>query len=416
MIPVIVLDGHLKSALSIVRSLGQKNIQVFVGAERKTGMALHSKYAKGTFIYPSPYADQDGFVRTVKAEAVRLGGKPVIYACSDATLLSLYNARETLDEYATLVFPEEKSMEIAFDKGGTYSLARVSSVPTITTHLPATLEEVEHLAKDLVYPVVLKPRHSVIWKAAKGIFGSATFVHAPAELLIVFSDYREKAGEAPLVQPYIEGEEYGVEMLTEEGKPYAMVTHHRLRSLSPTGGASVLKETMEEGDVRSQLEAYATVLVEKLSWTGPIMVEFKIDSDTREPLLMEINGRFWGSLPLSVFSGVDMPYLYYRAVTEDEIPKEVVRGKDGVVSNHFLGGALHLARVLFARDKMRARAYPKRLQAFKDFFRTPKGTYSDVWSLSDPKPALFEVIDMIKKHLWKQTVRKSGGLSQDLAR
>ena len=399
--PAIVLDGHLKSALSIVRSLGQKNIPVYVGSERKTGMALHSKYVSGKFMYPSPYRDQDAFVRTIKAEAVRLGGKPVIYACSDATLLLLYEARESLEEYVTLVFPEERSMEIAFDKGGTYSLARVSSVPTMTTHLMETREEVERLAKDLVYPVVVKPRHSVIWKDGKGIFGSARFVHTPEELLVAFSNYREKTAEAPLIQPYIEGEEYGVEMLVEVGKPYAMVTHHRLRSLSPTGGASVLKETMEEGEVRTQLEAYATLLVEKLSWTGPVMVEFKIDSDTREPLLMEINGRFWGSLPLSVFSGVDMPYLYYKAVTENEIPKEMVHGKEGVVSNHFLGGVLHLIRVLFARDKMRARAYPKRLHALRDFFRTPKGTHSDVWSFSDPKPAFFEIVDMIKKYLWK---------------
>jgi predicted ATP-grasp superfamily ATP-dependent carboligase len=403
--PAIVLDGHVKSALSIVRSLGQKNIPVYVGSERKTAMALHSKYVSGKFMYPSPYNERDAFVRTIKAEAVRLGGKPVIYACSDATLLLLYEARESLEAYVTLVFPEERSMEIVFDKGGTYSLARVSSVPTITTHLMETREEVERLAKDLVYPVVVKPRHSVIWKDGKGIFGSAQFVHTPEELLVAFSNSREKTGVAPLIQPYVEGEEYGVEMLAEEGRPYAMVTHHRLRSLSPTGGASVLKETIENGEVRKQLEENATILVEKLSWTGPIMVEFKIDSDSREPLLMEINGRFWGSLPLSVFSGVDMPYLYYRAVTLNEISKEIVRGKERIVSNHFLGSALHLMRVLFARDKMRARAYPKRLQALKDFFRTPKGTFADVWSLRDPKPAFFEIIDILNK-MWHSSKQK----------
>ena len=100
-----------------------------------------------------------------------------------------------------------------------------------------------------------------------------------------------------------------------------------------------------------------------------------------------------------------MPYLYYKAVIEHEIPKEIVRGRAGIVSNHFLGGVLHLMRVLFARDKMRARAYPKRLQALKDFFNTPKGTYSDVWSWSDPKPALFEIIDIISK-MWYSPKRK----------
>ena len=101
-----------------------------------------------------------------------------------------------------------------------------------------------------------------------------------------------------------------------------------------------------------------------------------------------------------------MPYLYYKAVTVNEIPKELVRGRAGVTSNHILGGILHLVRVFFARDKMRARAYPKRLHALRDFFRTPKGTYSDVWSLHDPKPAFFEVIDILSK-LWDKRTRSS---------
>ncbi len=399
--PVLVLDGHLKSALAVVRSLGEKEIPTVVGAERSTGMALHSRYTSQRFVYPAPLEDQSAFVRYVKAEAVRIGGKPIVYALSDATYTALYAHRVELAPYMHLVYPSDSSVEMVFDKAATYSFAKVHGVQTVESYPIFGNADIDRLKDTLVFPLVVKPRQSVSWKNNQGNFGSARFVFSLEDLKTLYAHTVTVTGEAPLVQKYTEGDEYGVEFLAHEGIPYAVTVHKRLRSLSPAGGASVLKETLEEGEVKNQLESYATLLVQKLKWTGPIMVEFKVDSDTREPLLMEINGRFWGSLPLSVFSGVDMPYLYFRALTVDEIPHELVRGRTGVVSRHFLGDLRHLLRVFFAHDPMRSRRYPKRFEALKDFFRTPKGTYADVWSIHDPKPAFFEVADMIKKYIWK---------------
>lgn len=389
----IILDGHLKSALTCVRSLGKTGVTISVGAERKTGMALHSRYVSARFTYPSPYAHQDAFIRAVKREAQRLGGKPVVYAFSDATYLSLYMHREELADCMTLVFPNTTSVEIAFDKAATYSLARVSGIPTITTYTPETKEEVSQLGDTLAYPVVIKTRRSVTWKDGKGVFGSAIFIHNKSELQKTFSTLKETLGESPLIQKLILGEEYGVEMLAKEGDVYARIVHHRIRSLSPTGGASVLKETLYDGELKNLLEEYAKILVTKLAWSGPIMVEFKVDSDSREPYLMEINGRFWGSLPLSIFAGVDVPYLYYLHAVKGDVPQEVIVARDRVVSNHFLGDVRHLLRVFFTRDLMRKILYPKRLSALRDFIRLPRETKSDVWSFRDPKPAFFEVVD-----------------------
>jgi len=401
----IILDGQLKSALACVRSLGKAGVTVSVGAERETGMALHSQHASARFTYPSPYTHQDAFIRAVKREAQRLGGKPVVYAFSDATYLSLYSHRTDLWEYMTLVFPNATSVEIAFDKAATYSLARVSGVPTITTYTPETKEEVSQLSETIEYPAVIKTRRSVTWKDGKGIFGSAVFVHNKHELQKIFATLKQSLGEAPLIQKLILGEEYGVEMLAKDGAVYALLTHHRIRSLFPTGGSSVLKETMYAGDLKDTLEEYAKTLVTKLMWSGPIMVEFKVDSDSREPYLMEINGRFWGSLPLSVFAGVDAPYLYYLQATSTTLPQELVVARDGVVSRHFFGDVLHLIRVLFKRDPMRKLLYPKRRKALRDFLSLPRGTKSDVWSFRDPKPAFFEVVDYFNR-LWHNKKRK----------
>jgi predicted ATP-grasp superfamily ATP-dependent carboligase len=393
----LILDGNLKSALAVVRSLGERGVSIAVGAERETCMALHSRYATSIFVYPAPLEGQHAFVDAVKNEAIRLGGKPVVYAFSDATVLALYSHRADLCEYMTLIFPEETSVEIAFDKSATYSLARVSGVPTITTYVPEREEEVHHLAPTLSYPVVMKTRRSVTWKDGKGVFGTATFIHSEAELILRFGEIQERVGESPIVQNLVFGEEYGVEMIAHKGKSFGVVTHHRIRSLSPTGGAGVLKEILDEGDLRNSLETYAKTLVSKLKWSGPIMVEFKVDSDSRVPYLMEINGRFWGSLPLSVASQVDIPHLYYEYAQSGKIPQGIFIPREGTATRHFFGDVRHLIRVFFSRDKMRPHLYPKRMTALRNFFSLPPGTISDVWSWSDPKPAFFELIDIFNK-------------------
>jgi predicted ATP-grasp superfamily ATP-dependent carboligase len=336
----------------------------------------------------------------VRAEAIRLGGKPVVYALSDATYLSLYAVRESLKDDMTLVFPDSKSVEIAFDKAATYSIARVSNVPTITTHMPVTTEEVERLGMTLSYPSVIKPRKSVSWQEGKGVFGSAEYVHTKEELMSAYTRLCEVCGEPPLVQERITGEEYGVEMIAHEGKPLALVAHRRIRSLSPTGGASVLKEVAPHGALFDMLTTYARKLTLELKWEGPIMVEFKVDSDTRTPKLMEINGRFWGSLPLSVAAGVDMPFLYYLLATGGDYHNMQAEPKEGVLTRHFLGDVRHLLHVLIPGGRMRKYGYPSRREALRAFLSLPRGTTSDVWSWSDPIPAFYEVIDAIKK-LWK---------------
>ena len=58
-----------------------------------------------------------------------------------------------------------------------------------------------------------------------------------------------------------------------------------------------------------ELLARSRALLDRFEWNGVAMIEYKIDEATGTPYLMEINGRFWGSLQLAVDAGVDFPAL-----------------------------------------------------------------------------------------------------------
>jgi predicted ATP-grasp superfamily ATP-dependent carboligase len=84
-----------------------------------------------------------------------------------------------------------------------------------------------------------------------------------------------------------------------------------LREFPITGGPSVYRRS-ELPD--PELAASSLKLLRAMNWEGVAMVEFRQDQKSKQAVLMEVNGRFWGSLPLAVHAGVNFPYLLYRSM------------------------------------------------------------------------------------------------------
>ena len=113
------------------------------------------------------------------------------------------------------------------------------------------------------------------------------------ELITILDDVFKKSGKMPLIQEYIHGDGYGVEILCNHGEQRAIFMHRRLREYPVTGGASTLRESVYNEKVKN----IALDLMRDLEWHSVAMVEFKLDEKDGMSKLMEINGRFWGSLP-----------------------------------------------------------------------------------------------------------------------
>ncbi|MBU1730243.1 ATP-grasp domain-containing protein, partial [Patescibacteria group bacterium] len=347
----IILDGHLKSALATTRSLGKKGVQVTTAAERGTAMSLRSRYSARRFVYPSPLTEPQAFVQAIISLAKKVGGMPVIYAFSDETFLLISKNRKEIQKYATLLLSSEESVDVAFDKKKTLALAKKLNIPQIESiqglPLNSSVPIVQGLSlnnifRAMSYPAVIKPQSSCVWKDGVGIKGTAEYVFTSDELYVRASALYKKTGKYPLAQTFIKGDEYGIEMLCQKGRIVAQVAHKRIRSLSPTGGAAVVKKTIYNNKSADEMESAARKIVEELNWDGVMMIEFKNDEQDNTLKLVEINGRFWGSLPLAIFAGVDFPYLFFKQCgglvdTGDEDVNDMLNTQcqTNIISRHF---------------------------------------------------------------------------------
>ena len=289
-----------------------------------------------------------------------------------------------------------QNFEIAFDKARTLDLAWKLGVAIPETYRCASERHFSALLREVKYPLVVKPRRSVTWKGEGGAHRTARFAFSPEEVRKQCATLLARTGEFPIIQDFVYGEEAGVEFLCGDGRVLAACAHRRIRSESPAGGPGALEETVPLS--YHGLGSLAQRLVTALRWSGPIMIEFKIDRSSGIPNLMEINGRFWGSLPLAAAAGVDFAYLYYQlAQGEPVVPSPGYR--EGVVSRNFVGDVKNLLQVLVANDPMRPLVYPGRLRALKDFLVLPGNCQSDVLDWTDWKPAAVEIADVAKRIL-----------------
>jgi len=164
-----------------------------------------------------------------------------------------------------------------------------------------------------------------------------------------------------------------------------------LREKPPSGGVSVLRESIALPQPMTQ---YALRLLQNVGWHGVAMVEFKVDRHTGVPFLMEVNGRFWGSLQLAHDAGVNFPLLLYRMACGDKVNVAAVGYKVGVKSRWLLGDVDHLLQRLFKSDATLSLSpnSPTKLKTLFDFcLLFQKNTHYEVNRLDDPSPFFYEL-------------------------
>jgi predicted ATP-grasp superfamily ATP-dependent carboligase len=393
----IVLDGEQRSALAVTRSLGRRGIKVTVGAEVRPSLSSTSRYCKDSFIYPSPYDDPIGFVQTLK-EVMKRSCNSILYPMTDVTMTETLLNCDNLPTGVLLPFSGYDKYNRITDKISLFRLARELDVPIPKTFISNEYENTETLLEAVVesgFPVVVKPGFSKIKTETGWVNAKVRYAADGGKLREIISD--EIFNRFPfLIQERIEGPGIGIFLLMKNGEVLAEFAHRRIREKPPSGGVSVLCESIELP--KDAMEAAVKILA-KVRWTGVAMVEFKADRKDNIAKLMEVNARFWGSLQLSISSGVDFPYLLFQMACGDQITNSqgyVV----GLKSRWELGDLDHLLiRLTNNREKSNLPSnYPNTINLLKEFlfdFVRPS-VRNEVLQLNDAKPFLHELKGYIR--------------------
>lgn len=325
----VVLDGDQRAALAVVRSLGSRGLRVIVCSTRSKSLAGASRWCHNEYVVPNVEIKADALVPAL-AEIVKQEQASIIFPITDATLTQL-SGRTSVAE-AVVACPPKESYFAVSDKSALVQRALELGVRAPRSVVVNDDAEYRDALSDWSGPVVIKPACSR-YRSGDAIRSTSVIIAEDrAEALAVLPRLCWLGRIPCLLQEFVSGHGAGVFAVYDHCGPVGWFSHKRLREKPPSGGVSVL---CESAPLDVQLERLAKTLLDDAQWLGPAMVEFRIDSKGL-PWLMEINGRFWGSLQLSIDCGLDLPWLWYQIMTGAR-PQPIQTYKTGVRLRWLLG-------------------------------------------------------------------------------
>ena len=381
---VLVLGSDTRAFLSVIRSLGRHDIEVEIAWCPQASPARRSRYVSVVHDLPA-YRVADTAWLAALVELLKSRHFDLVIPADDPTTLPIQAHRTKLERYAAIYLLSPRAFEATMSKRRTHELADMLEIPRPRQQLVSTPAELEAAARELGYPLVLKPETSF---TAEDVRTRRTHLKIRNA-----SELADASRRLPAVaEDHFSGDGMGVSLLASDGEILVAFQHRREHEPLLGGGSTYRSSVALDGRL---LDACSR-LVAELRYTGVAMVEFKVDDETGHAVLIEVNGRFWGSLPLALAAGVDFPYYLYELLVEGrrDFPAHYPAG---VYCRNFsldLSWTLDNLRadrhdpVLMTKPLKRVARDALRLIALRE--------HNDTLTLDDPLPGIIEISQLVR--------------------
>jgi predicted ATP-grasp superfamily ATP-dependent carboligase len=394
---ILVLDGHSAAALAVTRSAGLAGHWVAVGANQGLFAAAKlSRYCKMAFDYPVSTQETARFVDAI-IEFARAHSIDLVIPVTDWTLRPISQARDRFEKLCRVALPPEIAFNLVSDKYQTVKLAESSEIGVPKTCL---IESESDLAKwqGGKFPIVVKDRFSVRWIDGNAVFGSVAYAYSSQELEKLVRERLRVAGDV-LLQEFVSGVGIGFSFFVANGKTFLPFEWQRIREVDPKGSGSSARKSIPLDATYASLSAK---LIVEMGFEGIAMAEYKKTNDGRM-ILMEINGRPWGSIGLPIACGIDYPQYLIDWCLDGTLPPETILYPKNILCRRAVGELTHLTALRAGRPANWPIPYPSFLTSLMSMAVPwrPGMCYDDIW-LSDLRPGVAGITNWFRSRMKKR--------------
>lgn len=414
--PCFVLGIETQIGLGILRELGRAGVKVIGIAFDKEAIGLSSRFLHRGYVL------KNGLDQTALKLIRELGekfGEAVLLTVSETSIAWLLENQSRLGNVRPVI-PSADAFTTVLDKQQTLAIAR-----DIGIRVPATLqlkanETIARHDHKLTFPVAIKwPDPLKVYpflREHKLELVKCEYASTPDKLTRILERYK-CLGVYPLIQEYCPGMGLGQFFFIHKGEAVRRFQHIRIAEWPPEGGLSAVCDSVSLSEHKA-LQEKSIALLKAIEWEGVAMVEYRYDKRTGNAMLMEINGRFWGSFPLAVQCRAGFALLSYSLGGCGRRPKLALL-RDGQRCRMLTTELKRLYRILCRPELLgdnlqHFSAFAEVSRFVADFFRPNVGYY--VWSLDDPRPFFTDVSTIVKKLVGKIVHRFLGAMLTSVKR
>ncbi len=306
----LIVSANQRKAYPICKSLNEMGYKV-IGAFYLWRSPVFSRYINHRFLIPNPYENEQQYLHQIAHLITKFHPLVIPVGFIDAMILSKY--KHKLPSEGLLLAPDFEVLERAADKAALHEVCQQAGVkyPKTVSLTPASWRKA---LSTLGLPLVVKGSSD----AAR-----PEYVFHASSLKQIISARKERL----LAQQFIPGWGTGYFAVAQNGHVIAEYVHRRVVETQPSGGPSLVA-CHSQNPIIYKL---GRRIVAALNWSGILMVEFRIEEESGEYYLIEINPKFWGSLELATAWGLDFPRFLIESqfVPDSEHsrpPRQPIRG------------------------------------------------------------------------------------------
>jgi carbamoyl-phosphate synthase large subunit len=250
-----------------------------------------------------PSSSSPGYVNMIIA-ACRKMDIEAVFCGSDDELMVLAEAQKRIEQEtgARVMVGNMGSLTIARDKWKTFEFCTANKLPCAPSCLP---ENSDMFIREHGFPVVVKPREG---------YGSVHMYVAKDQNELEYAlSAITKVGWRPIVQKFIAGDQEFTSGITIDKDARYVMSSISMRKMIKHG--QTYKAFIDNyQDIRKAAEVVGL----KLGTPGAINVQAKVDPDSGEAQIFEINPRFSATCPMRAVAGVNEPDIVFRNASRGE--------------------------------------------------------------------------------------------------
>ncbi|MBP8286181.1 MAG: hypothetical protein KAX57_05010 [Rhodoferax sp.] len=311
---VLIIGDDTRSFLACVRSLGRRGVEVHVAPYSLDAPALQSRYIRKVHVLPYYLDDGAKWLRAMRRLLVQEGFDMVL-PCEERGLLPLFAHQSEFPGTTVLAIPDAVALEVFFDKVNTRQLAQRCHVVLPDGYIWQADSSITQLQAEIGFPMVAKHRHS--YNLSQLYVRTQVRMLDNVAELVEWLDRNQPAPDTVYFEKVVDGIGIGVSVLCHKGQVLQAFEHHRANELA---GSSYYRKSMP---LHAERVAAVTRMVAAIEYTGLAMFEFKLNTHSGQWVLLEVNARPWGSLPLPLAWGVDFPYRLYQLLCAHQLTSPI---------------------------------------------------------------------------------------------
>jgi|SRR5579864_1644398 len=375
-VPVIVLRSVHHGGLGIVRSLGRLGVPVYCIDTDAWTPAFSSRYCRRRFIVDIENSPPEESVARLLKIGNQIGGRPILIPTTDRSTVWLAdNAGALRSEFR---FPSQNAalVRLLCDKSRMQQLAARCGVPTATSVVPRSKDDLLNFVETAAFPVMVKATDDERLRRSAG--GTKFLIRNRRDLLDLYAKVDTPEDPGFLLQEFIPGEDWMFNGYFDQNSRCLFgAAGKKIRRFPVSTGVTSLGVCLSNETV----ERINAAFMQAIGYKGILDIGYRYDYRNGQYKVLDVNPRIGCTFRLfASTSGLDVSRALYLDMTGQSVPPATVSdGRKWMVEDFDLASAF-----LSRREKN---------LTLKDWLKSLKGIQETAcFSIDDPLPVLLMAV------------------------